>query len=165
MSACQEYLPVDDRPTTSISQMRTHKNERALESTFARWPFVGAILMLFVLATVGVAQACQFESNLSPPMARSVAQIGTQRSAIGSAVTTFAVVNISVGSLGAYHCNGLCCAGSCCPACSAAMIVERWTTTNANLPHFDIPYVDMPFPSTGSTGPYRPPRLIIRATS
>jgi hypothetical protein len=161
MSACQEYLPVDDRPTTSISQMRTHKNERALESTFARWPFVGAILMLFVLATVGVAQACQFESNLSPPMARSAAQIGTQRSAIGSAVTTSAVLNTSVGSLGAGHCNGLCCAGTCGAACSAGMIVECSIPSSSTLQSISTTFVHTPLPLTKSDAPFRPPRLFI----
>jgi hypothetical protein len=127
--------------------------------------------------TVGALLACQQTTDVVSFSAPShsgvqavaalspVVQLTTAQSpAAVPSVVGLAGMNTSV-TAGITHCNGLCCAGSCCPACSAAMIVERWTTTNANLPHFDIPYVDMPFPSTGSTGPYRPPRLIIRATS
>ena len=151
---------MDDGPTQRFADANAQKRMRS-RVTFARWGLVGAILMLFVLATVGAAQSCQFESNLSPPIARSAAQIGTQRSAIGSAVTTFAVVNISVGSLGAYHCNGLCCAGTCGAACSTGLIVECSISGSSTLQSINITFVHTPLPLTKSDAPFRPPRLFI----
>jgi hypothetical protein len=147
--------------------MRTHKNARVLralfvaKSTVAQWGLVGTTLMLLVLLTVGASQACQFESNLISPTARSAAQIVTQRSTIGSAVTQFAIMNASVGSLGADHCDSLCCAGTCCAACSAGIIVESWIPTRGSLQCINIPFGHTPLPSTESDAVFRPPRLFV----